>query len=534
MVTAVVVVTCGGQTFILSALKNSCFIANSFTFQMEADIETVLEATESLRSSSKGRHLDAVASFCSAKHGWDRTKTHAILDQAVCDGKLYTTMSHNKVSYRIQNQETIDTENEDLSRTSEMDFELPTSGEYVSVNDFKRLQVELEEFKRFSHGEILSLKAQIANRPSSPPQQTRVDPSEKDREALLGCLQDRIISLERQLCDKQKVIEFLLEGPRLQTKTVNGNKGCLDDETRFIPSGIQKLQETREPNVNSMKTKRLPKNEEAQGKQTEQIYVQVGKTSPKPKGKGQKSKVSNSPLSRDSTKSTNRNTSAWGNRFSILSSDDDESSNLETLENQAQSCSTKGSNVKTTKDGNTTKVNQRNRESKRNKKNILIIGDSMVKHLDGRKLKGSLGNGQNVYVKSFSGANTEDMADYSKPPMKRNPDVVILHVGTNSLGTNKPAEDIANEINDLAVDLRNGENEVVVSAIIPRGDDLALNEKGKVVNQELKALCETNDLDFIDHQNIDETKHLNGSALHLNRMGTVLLANNFTKYLKAH
>ena len=265
-VQSVVVVTCGGQTFILSALKNSCFIANSFTFQMEADIETVLEATESLRSSSKGRHLDAVASFCSAKHGWDRTKTHAILDQAVCDGKLYTTMSHNKVSYRIQNQETIDTENEDLSRTSEMDFELPTSGEYVSVNDFKRLQVELEEFKRFSHGEILSLKAQIANRPSSPPQQTRVDPSEKDREALLGCLQDRIISLERQLCDKQKVIEFLLEGPRLQTKAVDGNKGCLDDETRFIPSGIQKLQETREPNVNSMKTKRLPKNEEAQRK----------------------------------------------------------------------------------------------------------------------------------------------------------------------------------------------------------------------------------------------------------------------------
>ena len=61
-------------------------------------------------------------------------------------------------------------------------------------------------------------------------------------------------------------------------------------------------------------------------------------------------------------------------------------------------------------------------------------------------------------------------------------EVVILHVGTNSLGTNKPAEDIANEINDLAVDLRNGENEVVVSAIIPRGDDLALNEKGKVVS----------------------------------------------------
>ena len=58
------------------------------------------------------------------------------------------------------------------------------------------------------------------------------------------------------------------------------------------------------------------------------------------------------------------------------------------------------------------------------------------------------------------------MVDYSKPPMKRNPDGVILHVGTNSLRTNKPAQAIANDISDLAVTLRNGENEVVVSAII--------------------------------------------------------------------
>eukprot|EP00112_Aurelia_sp_Birch-Aquarium-sp1_P015113 Seg3320.1 transcript_id=Seg3320.1/GoldUCD/mRNA.D3Y31 product="hypothetical protein" protein_id=Seg3320.1/GoldUCD/D3Y31 len=118
-----------------------------------------------------------------------------------------------------------------------MDFERPVSGDYVSIDDFKRLQVELDEFKRSSHGEILSLKAQIANRPSNPSQQTRADPSEKDKEALLRCLQDRIVSLERQLYDKQKIIEGLLEGPRLEIKTVDSNKGCLDDETKFILSG---------------------------------------------------------------------------------------------------------------------------------------------------------------------------------------------------------------------------------------------------------------------------------------------------------
>ena len=73
-----------------------------------------------------------------------------------------------------------------------------------------------------------------------------------------------------------------------------------------------------------------------------------------------------------------------------------------------------------------------------------------------------------------------------------------------------------------------------LSAIISQGDNSTLNEKAKAVNKELKTQCETNDLHFIEHENIDEAKHLNGSSSHLNRMGTVLLANNFTKYLKAY
>ena len=53
----------------------------------------------------------------------------------------------------------IDTEDADSSRTSEIDFERPVSGDYVSIEDFKRLQVELDEFKRYPHVEILSLTA---------------------------------------------------------------------------------------------------------------------------------------------------------------------------------------------------------------------------------------------------------------------------------------------------------------------------------------------------------------------------------------
>ena len=145
-------------------------------------------------------------------------------------------MSHNKVSYRIKDQENIDTENDDFNQTSERYSEWPKSKDYVNFGDFKWIQAELEEFKRFSHGEILLLKARTANRPS-------IDPSESDREALLKCLQDRIISLEQQLFDKQKIIEGPLEGPRFEIETIDRSKSCLDNETRPHPAENRNWQE---------------------------------------------------------------------------------------------------------------------------------------------------------------------------------------------------------------------------------------------------------------------------------------------------
>ena len=38
----------------------------------------------------------------------------------------------------------------------------------------------------------------------------------------------------------------------------------------------------------------------------------------------------------------------------------------------------------------------------------------------------------NVAVKSFSGTNIEDMKDFLQPIIRRTPDELILHVGTNN------------------------------------------------------------------------------------------------------
>ena len=54
-----------------------------------------------------------------------------------------------------------------------------------------------------------------------------------------------------------------------------------------------------------------------------------------------------------------------------------------------------------------------------------------------------------VKVSSFLGANIEDMEDFLTPIMRRKPDKIMLHVGTNNLQNGSPGMN-ANNILKLA------------------------------------------------------------------------------------
>ena len=75
-----------------------------------------------------------------------------------------------------------------------------------------------------------------------------------------------------------------------------------------------------------------------------------------------------------------------------------------------------------------------NGNSQEDKRKVVIVGDSMTKHIDPRKLSKS------VLVKShsFSGATIEDLEDHVKPVLRRKPDSIILHAGTNNLQNDSP------------------------------------------------------------------------------------------------
>ena len=150
---------------------------------------------------------------------------------------------------------------------------------------------------------------------------------------------------------------------------------------------------------------------------------------------------------------------------------------------------------------------------------VIIAGDSMIQHLK-------------VQIATFPGATTLDMTDHIKPIQRKRPDKLILHVGTNNLRGRGTPSNHAKEIISLAESVKNTlpETEILISGLINRVDDDALDNKVDQVNTALKQMCCQHHWKFIEHSNIISS-HLNRSGIHLNKMGTAKLSRNLNKYI---
>ena len=68
------------------------------------------------------------------------------------------------------------------------------------------------------------------------------------------------------------------------------------------------------------------------------------------------------------------------------------------------------------------KIVQQVNRSEADKKLVYIAGDSIIQHIQGWNLSTS---DRHVAVKSFSGARIEDMEDYIKPLLRKEPEEII-------------------------------------------------------------------------------------------------------------
>ena len=160
----------------------------------------------------------------------------------------------------------------------------------------------------------------------------------------------------------------------------------------------------------------------------------------------------------------------------------------------------------------------------------VILGDSIVKNVYGNAITKWVKHRKHVVVKHFSGAKIDDMKHYVKPTQEKQPALVIVHIGTNDLSSNKNSDEIADEIVNFAKSIKTDENNIVISSITPRKD--RLNNKAKEVNHHLKEKCEANNLSLIEHHNINPYRHINAKVLHLNNYGGNQLTKNFTRFIE--
>ena len=66
------------------------------------------------------------------------------------------------------------------------------------------------------------------------------------------------------------------------------------------------------------------------------------------------------------------------------------------------------------------------------KKEVFIIGDSMIKYVNGREVS----RNDPVKVRSYPGATTDDFIDYVRPTVRKKPNLIIIHTGTNDIQNN--------------------------------------------------------------------------------------------------
>ena len=125
----------------------------------------------------------------------------------------------------------------------------------------------------------------------------------------------------------------------------------------------------------------------------------------------------------------------------------------------------------------------------------------MVKHVNGYKMSTK---STKIQVSAFPGSTTLDMTDYIKPILRKKPDKLIIHVGTNCLKSRENSQRSAEEIIKLGESVKKSipETEVAISSLITRSDDEFLTRKVSDVNKVLKQTCIQKHWKYIDHTNI--------------------------------
>ena len=139
-------------------------------------------------------------------------------------------------------------------------------------------------------------------------------------------------------------------------------------------------------------------------------------------------------------------------------------------------------------------------QSQTKEKSVIILGDSIVKHLNGYQISRKLSSTCKVYVRNFPGAKTRCMTIWSHRCVKTPTTLFLIWIPNDLQNlllnrlpifnlTKKREHDVS--ISNIIV--------VSISNIIVRTDNQELKEKALTVKKELPEICRERSLYFIDN-----------------------------------
>ena len=158
----------------------------------------------------------------------------------------------------------------------------------------------------------------------------------------------------------------------------------------------------------------------------------------------------------------------------------------------------------------------------------MLIGDSMIKHIDPKKL-----SQRRVHKFSYPGKTAGEIAEVvDSIAVASDPSHVLIHTGTNNLPS-ESAESCVTEIKNLALKVKKKfpNSSVGISGMVYR-EDINVDSKRVKVNEMVQLMAKDNNILYIDNSVIDSSA-LNGSKLHLSAKGSSLLAVQFIKFLRS-
>ena len=114
----------------------------------------------------------------------------------------------------------------------------------------------------------------------------------------------------------------------------------------------------------------------------------------------------------------------------------------------------------------------------------MIVGNSIIKHIDGWRLNKRIGS--TVSVRSTPGAKIKAMLHHAKGCLEfTSHDHIILYYGIYDLRSNNIPQKSSNKILNLGTSRKTNENQVFISGLVVRNDKL--NKQGTEVYELLMS-----------------------------------------------